>query len=234
MASSRPNAGQVRPRSSSSSSSNEDELVSSVGDGVLNGIGDAQNSMASPNHHQSIESNASSSPTSTRQPKRKVARRLPPELEYLDGPQIYACGQCRTHLTSHDDIISKCFHGRQGRAYLFDNCVNVVRHGEEDRILLTGRHRVCDISCIHCRTVIGWTYIKAYNRDQRYKEGKFIIEKINLFLEQEYDIQGPAMERSDRFRKRTMSWGTENSDDVIDEYTSNSKCARGSRTDNRR
>ncbi len=35
-------------------------------------------------------------------------------MVYLDGPQIYTCGQCRTHLTSHDDIISKSFHGRHG------------------------------------------------------------------------------------------------------------------------
>jgi len=33
---------------------------------------------------------------------------------YLEGPQIYTCAQCRTHLTSHDDIISKSFHGRNG------------------------------------------------------------------------------------------------------------------------
>lgn len=35
-------------------------------------------------------------------------------MVYLDGPQIYTCAQCRTHLTSHDDIISKSFHGRNG------------------------------------------------------------------------------------------------------------------------
>lgn len=36
-------------------------------------------------------------------------------LVYLDGPQVYTCGECRTHLTSHDDIISKSFHGRHGK-----------------------------------------------------------------------------------------------------------------------
>ena len=35
-------------------------------------------------------------------------------MVYLDGPRIYTCGQCRTHLTSHDEIISKSFHGRNG------------------------------------------------------------------------------------------------------------------------
>jgi len=36
-------------------------------------------------------------------------------LVYLDGPQVYTCGNCRTHLSSHDDIISKSFHGRHGK-----------------------------------------------------------------------------------------------------------------------
>jgi hypothetical protein len=43
------------------------------------------------------------------------ARKLNDSLVYLDGPQIYTCAQCRTHLTSHDEIISKSFHGRHGK-----------------------------------------------------------------------------------------------------------------------
>jgi hypothetical protein len=39
-------------------------------------------------------------------------------MVYLDGPQIYTCAHCRTHLTSHDDIISKSFHGRHGMLVL--------------------------------------------------------------------------------------------------------------------
>jgi hypothetical protein len=44
----------------------------------------------------------------------RSARKLNDSLVYLDGPQIYTCSQCRTHLTSHDEIISKSFHGRRG------------------------------------------------------------------------------------------------------------------------
>jgi hypothetical protein len=68
-------------------------------------------------------------------------------MVYLEGPQIYACQQCRTHLTSHDDIISKSFHGRRGRAYLFDQCVNVRIGTPEDRLLITGLHSVADMFC---------------------------------------------------------------------------------------
>jgi len=134
-------------------------------------------------------------------------------MVYLDGPQIYTCGQCRTHLTSHDDIISKSFHGRHGRAYLFDQCVNIVTGPPEDRILITGLHSVCDINCKRCNTLVGWTYSRAYEPSQRYKEGKFIIEKIHLHLEESdyYDVDRPAGERADKWRKRSMSWGSERS-----------------------
>lgn len=37
-------------------------------------------------------------------------------MVYLDGPQVYTCAQCRTHFTSHDEIISKSFHGKHGKA----------------------------------------------------------------------------------------------------------------------
>jgi hypothetical protein len=38
-------------------------------------------------------------------------------MVYLDGPQVYTCGNCRTHLTSHDDIISKSFHGHHSEFF---------------------------------------------------------------------------------------------------------------------
>ncbi|KAL7545081.1 hypothetical protein ACHAWF_008446 [Thalassiosira exigua] len=132
-------------------------------------------------------------------------------MVYLDGPQVYTCGHCRTHLTSHDDIISKSFHGRHGRAYLFDHCVNITTGPPEDRILITGLHSVCDIFCKRCETLVGWTYAKAYEPSQKYKEGKFIVEKINLHLEESeyYTVDPPAGERGDKWRVRSMSWGSE-------------------------
>ena len=43
-------------------------------------------------------------------------------MVYLDGPTLYTCGNCRTHLTSHDDIISKSFHGRHGKVLFSMYC----------------------------------------------------------------------------------------------------------------
>ena len=140
--------------------------------------------------------------------KARDAQRVNDSMVYLDGPQVYTCAQCRTHLTSHDDIISKSFHGRHGRAYLFDQCVNVNLGPAEERRLITGLHTVCDIYCKRCKTLVGWTYQKAYESNQKYKEGKFIVEKINLHLEEShFDVAPPAGERRDRWRQRSMSWG---------------------------
>lgn len=144
--------------------------------------------------------------------KCKDALRVNDSMVYLDGPQVYTCAQCRTHMTSHDDIISKSFHGRHGRAYLFDQCVNVTIGPSEDRRLITGMHTVSDIFCKRCKTLVGWTYLKAYESNQKYKEGKYIIEKINLHLEESdyYTVAPPAGERTDRWRQRSMSWGGDN------------------------
>lgn len=46
--------------------------------------------------------------------------------------------------------------------------------------MLTGRNLVSDIYCNTCAHVIGWTYIESLDQDQKYKEGKFVIEKAFL------------------------------------------------------
>jgi len=97
--------------------------------------------------------------------------------EFLQGIKIYTCGTCRCHTADHDHIMSKAFQGRHGRAYLFSNVVNVRLGTPEDRHLITGRHTVADIHCACCNTVLGWKYQKAYESSQKYKEGKFILEK---------------------------------------------------------
>ena len=100
-----------------------------------------------------------------------------------------------------------------GRAYLFDQCVNITHGPAKDRILITGLHSVSDIYCKRCKTLIGWTYYKAYETSQKYKEKKYIIEKVYLHLDVSdgsiYDgVSLPAGEKCDQFRTRSMSWGS--------------------------
>jgi len=58
--------------------------------------------------------------------------------------------------------------------------VNITAGPKEDRILMTGLHTVRDIFCVNCNTLIGWKYEEAYEESQKYKVGKFIIEKAKM------------------------------------------------------
>eukprot|EP00356_Strombidium_inclinatum_P014204 CAMPEP_0170508202 /NCGR_PEP_ID=MMETSP0208-20121228/61578_1 /TAXON_ID=197538 /ORGANISM="Strombidium inclinatum, Strain S3" /LENGTH=182 /DNA_ID=CAMNT_0010790961 /DNA_START=42 /DNA_END=590 /DNA_ORIENTATION=- len=73
--------------------------------------------------------------------------------------------------------ISKTFTGGSGKAYLFDKCINIEFGPEKEKSMMTGLHRVRSISCIQCKKEIGWTYVFAYSQSQKYKEGKFIVER---------------------------------------------------------
>ena len=85
--------------------------------------------------------------------------------------------------------------------------VNVTLGPKEERLLITGLHSVADIHCTSCNTVIGWKYVRSFRipldvthcwrasarrltvpsllleqvsaveESQKYKEGKFILEK---------------------------------------------------------
>ncbi|KAG0308031.1 hypothetical protein BGZ98_009164 [Dissophora globulifera] len=107
----------------------------------------------------------------------------PPHQVYLNGDQIYTCSGCHAHLARNEDIISKGFQGRHGRAYLFKNVQNITLGPKEDRILMTGLHSVADISCTICQSVVGWIYIYAFEESQKYKEGKYIVEKAKISKE---------------------------------------------------
>ncbi|KAI7869130.1 Yippee/Mis18 [Spinellus fusiger] len=99
---------------------------------------------------------------------------------YLEGTFIYGCSQCHTHLSSSDAVMSRHFQGQHGQALfliLFSTSVNITQGPAEERNMITGRHIVRNIACAHCDTVLGWTYIKAFKEENKYKEGKFILEK---------------------------------------------------------
>lgn len=120
---------------------------------------------------------------------------------YLSGQRIYGCKKCKTHLSNHDDIISRVsglslllaqhqtslqqlrrsdrrqnFRGQHGKAYLFDSVVNIQEGEAAERNMTTGRHVVRDIACRQCKETVGWKYDKAYEPAEKYKEGKYILE----------------------------------------------------------
>ncbi len=103
---------------------------------------------------------------------------------------IYRCSGCFVHLSLSDWLISKAFNGRFGRASLFDSVINVTLGPKEERTLATGVHIVSDIYCCKCDEYLGWFYYTAMEEDQRYKEGKFILEKGKIFKENQNNSNG--------------------------------------------
>jgi len=94
--------------------------------------------------------------------------------------KVYGCVECGTHLSTNESVISKTFQGHHGRAWLFHRAVNILEGAAEERNMTTGLHVVKDIVCAHCQAVVGWKYEKAYEPSQKYKEGKYILERALL------------------------------------------------------
>lgn len=98
-------------------------------------------------------------------------------LQHPGGLRYYCCSTCDAPLTNRDELFSTRFTGSTGRAFLFNKVVNVLHSDAMCRVMLTGRHMVRDVFCLNCGNKLGWMYEFATNEDQRYKEGKTILER---------------------------------------------------------
>ncbi|KAD1904840.1 hypothetical protein E3N88_42142 [Mikania micrantha] len=101
-------------------------------------------------------------------------------LVTLEG-KIYSCKHCKTHLALCDDIFqrsgSTCFKISQLTMFYRTNVTVGVK---EDRMMMTGLHTVADIFCVKCGSIVGWTYETAHEKNQKYKEGKSVLERFKL------------------------------------------------------
>ncbi|KAL2895278.1 hypothetical protein RDABS01_011187 [Bienertia sinuspersici] len=79
-----------------------------------------------------------------------------------------------------DDIISKAFQGRNGRAFLFSHGMNVEVGPKEDRHLMTILYIAIDIYCADCRLVLGWKYLRAYESSQNIMKGSSFSKSLKL------------------------------------------------------
>ncbi|XP_030467831.1 protein yippee-like At5g53940 [Syzygium oleosum] len=99
------------------------------------------------------------------------------------GGRGYRCRFCNSPLALADDVLSKSFNCRQGRAFLFSNVVNITVGAEEERLMISGMHTVEDIFCCCCGQILGWKYVAAHDKNQKYKEGKFVLERWRIMEE---------------------------------------------------
>ncbi|XWS28028.1 hypothetical protein CRYUN_Cryun25bG0030900 [Craigia yunnanensis] len=120
-----------------------------------------------------------------RRKKRKMGRIFVVEL---DG-RSYRCKFCRTHLALPDDLVSRSFHCRRGKAYLFNNVVNITVGALEERMMRSGMHTVADIFCCCCGQIVGWKYEAAHEKSQKHKEGKFVLERGRIVDEIDFSSE---------------------------------------------
>ncbi|XP_057797419.1 protein yippee-like At5g53940 isoform X1 [Salvia miltiorrhiza] len=97
----------------------------------------------------------------------------------LEG-RSYRCKFCKTQLALADELISRAFHCRRGKAYLFNNVVNVTVGPHEERMMISGMHTVSDVFCCSCGQLLGWKYETAHEESQKYKQGKFALERDGI------------------------------------------------------
>ncbi|KAL3849172.1 hypothetical protein ACJIZ3_011054 [Penstemon smallii] len=117
----------------------------------------------------------------------------------LEG-RTYRCKFCKTHLALADELVSRSFHCRRGKAYLFNSAVNITYGPHEERMMLSGMHTVADIFCCCCGQIVGWKYEAAHEKSQKYKEGKFVLERGRIMdgVDSEFYIDTrPTMIMSD-------------------------------------
>lgn len=57
--------------------------------------------------------------------------------------------------------------------------------------MTTGKHRIRHLKCSGCSFCIGWTYVEAFVEEQKYKEGKFIIEKAYMIAADNSEVLMP-------------------------------------------
>ncbi|XP_045169316.1 protein yippee-like 5 [Mercenaria mercenaria] len=98
-------------------------------------------------------------------------------LAHIGGTRLFSCSNCDTPLTNRAELISTRFTGATGRAFLFNKVVNLTYSEVQDRVMLTGRHMVRDVMCKNCDQKLGWIYEFANEENQRYKEGRVILER---------------------------------------------------------
>jgi len=97
-----------------------------------------------------------------------------------DTGLIYVCRKCDTHLAKYDDRVSKSYHSGDDPAFLFDNVVNVSCGQPTQRKFMSGHYTVAAVACKECQTELGWKYLKAEAKQNRFKERKLVLEKPKI------------------------------------------------------
>ncbi|KAH1243029.1 Protein yippee-like [Glycine max] len=115
----------------------------------------------------------------------------------LDG-RSYGCKFCNTPLALADHILSRYFvmDDFGGPPHLQGPSptlrVNVTLGPQVDRMMISGLHTVEDIFCCSCGQPLGWKYVLTHEKNEIYKEGKFVLERWTIVDNEEEELNSDA------------------------------------------
>lgn len=94
---------------------------------------------------------------------------------------VLRCKQCHTHICRKKLIISNNFYGCYGPALFVSKVLNTELGESRDyRKMRTGWYLVKSIYCRQCHNNLGWKYLYSGNTEEKYKQGKYVIERMQL------------------------------------------------------
>lgn len=67
--------------------------------------------------------------------------------------------------------------------------MNITVGDLEERMMISGMHTVADIFCCCCGQIVGWKYEAACEKSQKYKEGKFVLERGRIVDEIDFSSE---------------------------------------------
>eukprot|EP00931_Biecheleriopsis_adriatica_P102605 TRINITY_DN77550_c0_g1_i1.p1 TRINITY_DN77550_c0_g1~~TRINITY_DN77550_c0_g1_i1.p1 ORF type:complete len:555 (-),score=62.96 TRINITY_DN77550_c0_g1_i1:43-1707(-) len=102
-----------------------------------------------------------------------------------DDAVVYHCSRCRSPILRTKDIVSTNYHGARGPAFLVSHLYNtVVERVPYSAAFVTGAYSVCNVACAGCSIPIAKKYVDAREPSNRYKVGKFLLERTLIFAPQ--------------------------------------------------
>ncbi|PPQ92993.1 hypothetical protein CVT25_000194 [Psilocybe cyanescens] len=126
-------------------------------------------------------------------------------VQAYEGHPTYLCSKCSAVIV----CVYSPFAGKS-RSNINVSCsqrrMSSLDVEKIDLFCGTGVHTVADVFCLGCNDRLGWFYHKAADHSQKYKEGKYLLEREKLVKENAWVLDdgepasGPSHEAAEASR----------------------------------
>ncbi|KAK7057168.1 hypothetical protein R3P38DRAFT_2839683 [Favolaschia claudopus] len=108
----------------------------------------------------------------------RLSRPLPPI------PRPLCCKRCQACITSYNAVLPASAIPPDSRRFrgfsLFTETYNVTLLPPKMQLMQTGAHVLAEITCSHCQTSLGYKIVRAADKSESWKDGKFLLEHGEL------------------------------------------------------